>query len=167
MGGNDLLGIPAGAPPALDHERLEVYQVARGLTRAVAVVIRKVPRGEGHADSLDDLRRAVKSVTHNITEGSGEFSPADKAKFYRYARRSASECAGSLDHLVDFRLIREEDTWPAKWLVHRVISMLVKLLQSLSARAARESARPGSPAPRRPRAPSPPSPPSPPGPHPP
>lgn len=112
------LTIPDGPPPPLDHERLEVYHVARALTRAIAAVMRKVPRGQGHADSLDDLRRAVKSVTHNITEASGEYAPADKAKFCRYARRSASECAGSVDHLVDFDLISEEDTWEAKWLIH-------------------------------------------------
>ncbi len=134
------LVIPDGPPPPLDHERLVVYHVARALTRAIAAVMRKVPRGKGHADSLDDLRRAVKSVTHNITEASGEYSPADKAKFCRYARRSASECAGGLDHLVDFELIREEDSWPAKWLIHRCISMLVNLAKSLDARAAREKA---------------------------
>lgn len=114
--------------------------MARALSRAIAAVMRKVPRGQGHADSLDDLRRAVKSVTHNITEASGEYAAADKAKFCRYARRSASECAGSLDHLVDFDLISDEDTWEAKWLIHRCISMLVNLAKSLDARAAREKA---------------------------
>lgn len=129
--------IPDGPPPSLDHERLEVYHVARALTRAIAAVMRKVPRGKGHADSLDDLRRAVKSVTHNISEASGEYAPLDKAKFCRYARRSAAECAGSLDHLVDFDLVADEETWEAKWLIHRCISMLVNLARSLEARARR------------------------------
>ena len=33
----------------------------------------------------------------NIAEGAGEFSPADKARLYRIARRSATECAAILD----------------------------------------------------------------------
>lgn len=77
-------------------------------------------------------------MAHNITEASGEHAPLEKAKFCRYARRSAAECAGSLDYLVDFGLIRETETWPAKWLIHRCISMLVRLVQSLEARAGRE-----------------------------
>lgn len=129
-----------GPPPPLDHERLDVYVAARALNRAVAEVIKKVPRGKGHADALDDLRRAARSVAHNIAEASGEFSAPDKARFCRYARRSATECAGSLDYLVDFGLIAERDTWEAKWLVHRCTGMLVKLARSLDARAARDKA---------------------------
>lgn len=133
-------GIPGGPPPPLDHERLEVYQVARALTRAIAEVLRKVPARSGHSDALDDLRRAVKSIGHSITEASGEEAPLEKAKFCRYARRSATECAGGLDYLVDFGLIRDQDAWPAKWLIHRCVSMLVKLTRSLEERAARERA---------------------------
>lgn len=132
--------VRGGPPPPLDHERLEVYQVGRALTRAVADVLRKVPSRSGHSEALDDLRRAVKSIVHNITEASGEEAPLEKAKFCRYARRSATECAGGLDYLVDFGLIQEQDTWSAKWLIHRCVSMLVKLIRSLEDRAARERA---------------------------
>ncbi|HSJ15240.1 MAG TPA: four helix bundle protein [Longimicrobiales bacterium] len=41
------------------------------------------------------LLRSSASIALNIAEGAGEFSPGDKARFYRIAGRSAceSECA--------------------------------------------------------------------------
>lgn len=124
-----------GAPPPLAHEGLEVYAVARELQRVVKRTLDRVPRGRGHADSVEDVRRAAKSVTHNITEGADEFSPGDKAKFYRYARRPSSEVAGGLDSLVDWGGLQERDTWPAKWLIHRINSMLTGMIRSQAARS--------------------------------
>ena len=47
----------------------------------------------------DQLRRAVASIPLTLAEGAGEFAPADKARFYRMARRSATETAAVLDVL--------------------------------------------------------------------
>ena len=51
----------------------------------------------GHAGLGDQLRRAATSIALNIAEGAGEFSKPDKARFYRFARRSGTECAAALD----------------------------------------------------------------------
>ena len=55
----------------------------------------------GFAEQLfhlaDQLRRASTSISFNIAEGAGEYAPADKARFYRIARRSATESAAILD----------------------------------------------------------------------
>jgi four helix bundle protein len=77
----------------------------------------------------DQLRRAANSIPLNIAEGAGEFLPAEKARFYRMARRSATECAGQL--MVGRRL----ELWPRERvdgtlvLLRRVIVMLVRLIQ--------------------------------------
>ncbi len=47
----------------------------------------------------DQLARAASSITLNIAEGTGEFSRKEKGRFYRMARRSATECAAILDVL--------------------------------------------------------------------
>jgi len=39
-------------------------------------------------------QRAATSVPLNIAEGAGEYSGAEKSRFYRIAKRSATECAG-------------------------------------------------------------------------
>src|SRR5687768_14545921 len=91
----------------LDHERLEVYQVARELSREIAR-LRKRIRG-GRPDLVDQLLRATASVPLNIAEGNGERSPGRRAYFFRISRGSATEMAAALDHLVDMGLLQEQD----------------------------------------------------------
>jgi four helix bundle protein len=115
-----------------DHERLEAYQVARQFSREVRALCEEVPRG--HAESKDNLKRAAKSVTRNVAEGSGKWQVPDKVHFYHIARASATECAASLDELVDFALIPEERILPGKRILVRVVSMLVAMIRSLETR---------------------------------
>lgn len=122
--------------PDFDHERLEVYQVARQLNREVREVLEHVPRG--HADSKDNLRRAAESVTRNIAEGAGKWKIPDKVNFYHIARASATECAACLDELVDFGLVAEDRIRPAKETLVRVVAMLIAMIRSLESREAQD-----------------------------
>ena len=68
------------------------------------------------------------SICLNTAEGAGEFSVAEKARFYRLARRSAAECAAALDvcsalQLGDSRKIAMENEK-----LKRIVAMLTKLL---------------------------------------
>jgi four helix bundle protein len=58
---------------ALDHERLEVYQVALELFDLIDDIVEHLPRGRGHL--ADQLSRAGLSVVNNIADGAGKFSP--------------------------------------------------------------------------------------------
>ena len=78
-----------------DHERLEVYQTAIRFVAFADDVVEQLPRGRGYL--ADQLRRAATSIPLNIAEGAGEFAPKEKARFYRMARRSATESAATLD----------------------------------------------------------------------
>jgi four helix bundle protein len=120
--------------PYFEHERLEVYQAARELNRAVRHRLAQVRRG--HSDSRDNLTRAAKSVTRNIAEGSARWSVPDKVNFYHIARASAAECAASIDELVDHGLVAEEKTLPTRALLGRVVAMLTALVRSLQSRRA-------------------------------
>src|SRR4029450_11457795 len=51
----------------------------------------------GHAALADQLDRAAVSIALNIAEGAGEFARKEKGRFYRIARRSATESAAVLD----------------------------------------------------------------------
>ena len=115
----------------LDHEKLEVYQVARQLSREVARLRKKAQRGR--ADLMDQLLRATASVPLNIAEGNGESQPARRAYFFRISRASATEVSAALDHMVDMELLKEEDIAAAKTLVVRIVSMLVKLTDKTTA----------------------------------
>jgi four helix bundle protein len=74
-----------------DHEKLDVYQIAVDWVALAQDIAKALPRGEGNL--ADQLQRAAASITLNIAEGAGEFSGAEKARFYRMAKRSATECA--------------------------------------------------------------------------
>ncbi len=72
-----------------DHERLDVYQVALQFVILAHKMVDKLPKGYSYL--CNQLQRASLSISLNIAEGAGEFSSADKARFYRIARRSATE----------------------------------------------------------------------------
>lgn len=86
----------------------------------------------GHADLADQLKRASTSIALNIAEGAGEYSRADKARFYRMAKRSATECAAILDVARTFAIISRERFETGRALLLRVVSMLIKMVQKLA-----------------------------------
>lgn len=112
----------------LDHERLDVYQLARELAREGNRLMKQVPKGT--AEHVDQFRRASMSLPLNLAEGGGEFAPKEKARFYRIAKRSVTECAAILDHMVDLGLLTEAQILPSKTLIRRIVGALVKLILS-------------------------------------
>jgi four helix bundle protein len=119
--------------PLLDYERLDVYHLARELVREGGAVLKQVPAG--HADLVDQFRRSSLSLPLNIAEGSGEFAPKEKARFYRIAKRSGTECGAILDHMVDLGLLAEVQIAPARTLIRRITGALVKLIQATERRS--------------------------------
>ena len=82
------------------------------------------------AQLADQLRRAALSISLNIAEGAGEFSPQDKARFYRMARRSATECAAILDAQQSLRLADEKRITSGRELLLRIVAMLIRMTKT-------------------------------------
>ena len=108
-----------------DHQRLDVYQRSIDFVALAEEVISHLPRGR--SDIADQLRRAAASIALNIAEGAGEFSPTDKARLYRIARRSATECAAILDVCERLELASRERVASACGMLREIIAMLVVL----------------------------------------
>jgi hypothetical protein len=68
----------------LDHERLDVYQVALEFLVVANEMIERLPRGRSHL--ADQRTRASTSVVLNLAEGAGKHSKPDKRRFYFTAR---------------------------------------------------------------------------------
>jgi four helix bundle protein len=115
----------------LDHEKLDVYQAAIDLVVLIDEIIEHLPRGRGYL--ADQFQRAALSVPLNIAEGAGEFSSTEKSRFYRMAKRSATECAGILDVCFRLRLIEEELHKKGRALILRIVAMLTKMAKAHSA----------------------------------
>jgi four helix bundle protein len=111
----------------LDHEKLTVYQVAIEFVILADEVIEHLPRGGAYLS--DQLQRAALSIPLNIAEGAGEYAVDEKARFYRIAKRSATECAGVLDVCQRLRLVDESRYIKGKELLIGIVSMLIKMAQ--------------------------------------
>ncbi len=108
-----------------DHEKLDVYQLSITLVVLIDEIVKHLPRGRGYL--VDQLLRAGTSVPLNIAEGAGEYSSNEKIRFYRMARRSATECAGILDVCCRLQLIEDTLFSKGRELLLRIVSMLTKI----------------------------------------
>jgi four helix bundle protein len=112
----------------LDHEKLDVYQASIDLVVLIDEIIEQLPRGRGYL--ADQFQRAALSVPLNIAEGAGEFSGTEKGRFYRMAKRSATECAGIFDVCLRLELISEDSHQKGRELILRIVAMLTKMAKS-------------------------------------
>jgi four helix bundle protein len=108
-----------------DHEKWDVYQAALELVILISDIVDQLPRGK--AFLADQLQRAGASVPLNIAEGAGEDAINEKARFYRMARRSATECASILDVCHRLGLINGDRHTEGRTLLLRIVAMLTKM----------------------------------------
>ena len=108
-----------------DHEKLDVYKVAIALVVLIEEVVNDFPRGRAYL--VDQLLRAGTSIPLNIAEGAGEYSTNEKIRFYRMARRSATECASIFDVCHSLQLVDETRYSKGRELLLRIVAMLTKM----------------------------------------
>lgn len=113
-----------------DHEKLDVYRAAVELVILIDNVVEHFSRGRAYL--ADQLHRAGTSVPLNIAEGAGEYSSSEKCRFYRMAKRSATECAAIFDVCLCLQLIEELEYSKVRELLIRIVSMLIKMARALS-----------------------------------
>jgi four helix bundle protein len=110
-----------------DFEKLDVYQVAVELIILIDEIVEHLPRGRAYL--ADQLQRAGTSVPLNIAEGAGEYAEQEKARFYRMAKRSATECVSNFDICQRLRLVEAEKLTKGRQLLLRIVSMLTKMVR--------------------------------------
>ena len=113
-----------------DHENLDVYQVAIEFLALADSIAEELPRGRAYL--ADQLRRAALSIPLNTAEGAGEFAKAEKVRFYRMAKRSATESAALLDGCRTLQLSQEPKLAKGRSLLLRIVSMLVRMCRGPS-----------------------------------
>jgi four helix bundle protein len=121
---------PRASEPSLDHERLDVYQVAVALDALVCGTCRAAPRG--HASLSDQALRASASVVLNIAEANGR-EGLDRARCLRIARGSANELDAALTLMSQRGTLNAASRAEARELSVRVVSMLVRWVRTLQA----------------------------------
>lgn len=110
--------------------KLFVYEKALKAAIACESVASQLPPFRN--DLVEQLRRASCSIPLNIAEGAAEFSPKEKIRFYRIARRSASECEAILD-IVD-GVLQKPPTDHARRAIDEVQALLTTTTRAVEAR---------------------------------
>lgn len=116
--------------PQLDASKLHVYNVAIELHVHCSTLVAMLNR-----ILKDQLERSSLSVVLNCAEAGGRRSRRDKARFFSYARGSATETAAILDVLERRRLASPAAVRTGRRLAIRVVQMLTKIDQSLKREA--------------------------------
>jgi four helix bundle protein len=111
-----------------DFEKLDVYRVSLEFVATADRVAKGLPTGRSYL--RDQLRRAANSIAANIAEGVGEFSSAEKARFFRMARRSAVECASHLLVAERLGLVEPEGVSEGREQLLRIVAMLTSMVKA-------------------------------------
>lgn len=90
-------------------------------------IVDQFPRGRAYL--ADQLLRAGTSIPLNIAEGAGEYSGSEKSRFYRMAKRSATECADIFDICKQLGIVEEGYFMEGRELLVRIVAMLTKMAQ--------------------------------------
>ncbi|MFA5862919.1 MAG: four helix bundle protein, partial [Candidatus Thermoplasmatota archaeon] len=122
--------LPMAAMKPLE-ERFLTYRRSLEMVVACEEVARHLPAFR--RDLIDQLRRASSSVSLNIAEGAEEFSPKEKLRIYRIARRSAQESIAILD-VADRVIPAGPDTLRARNLLNEVLGLLTNTSIALESR---------------------------------
>ena len=110
-----------------DFEKLDVYQASIEVVVLIDKITGAFPRGRAYL--TDQLQRAGTSISLNIAEGSGEFSTNEKSRFYRMAKRSATETAAILDISRRLNIAHDDYYKSGRELLIRIVMMLTKMAQ--------------------------------------
>ncbi|MCB9881471.1 MAG: four helix bundle protein [Planctomycetes bacterium] len=114
-----------------DQDKLEAYRWAVRFVSSMPGLTEHVPRGFGFL--VDQIRRAATSICLNIAEGAGEYSPKEKARFYRMARRSTTETVAVIDILHALSWVDDDQRTDARAKLDRVCAMLTTLARRMTA----------------------------------
>jgi four helix bundle protein len=114
-----------------DHEKLEVYREAIGFIAWLSGLLEGTVRIGEIKDQLD---RASTSISLNIAEGNGKYTPKDRCRFFDIAHGSALECAAGLDILVAKVKLTPDQIRPGKESLQRIVRMLMGLIKRNSTR---------------------------------
>ena len=111
-----------------DLHKLDVYRCALELYRQIGAIVARYPHGE--AELRSQMKRASRSVPHNIGEGVGKRGKA-RAASYEIALGEAKELIVALDCVEIDQLADTAEIVAAQDLADRVSAMLTKLIRSV------------------------------------
>jgi four helix bundle protein len=109
-------------------EKLEVYQRAIELTEKIDRLTETFAE-KGNYHLVDQLRRAVLSISLNIAEGNGRWHVKDRRNFFWIARGSTFECVPLVKLCRRKKLMTEETCQQLRAELEVIATMLTALIK--------------------------------------
>jgi four helix bundle protein len=113
-----------------NFENLKVYQLALEFADFIFNICKKMQR-EYKSSVVDQLQRAVVSISNNIAEGDGKISRREKIRYWTYALDSARECIAPLTIAYRQQQVSDDDNEKGRQYCDSICRMLVKLIKSV------------------------------------
>ena len=110
---------------------LNTWREAHKLVLLIYDISKTFPKTETYA-LVDQILRAVVSITSNIAEGFGRKGIKEKIQFYYMAQASLTEVQNHLIIAKDVDYISEkifDDLWTQTIVIHKMITGLIKSLR--------------------------------------
>ncbi len=110
---------------------LNTWREAHKLVLQIYDISKTFPKTETYA-LVDQILRAVVSITSNIAEGFGRKGIKEKIQFYYMAQASLTEVQNHLIIAKDVDYISEkifDDLWTQTIVIHKMITGLIKSLR--------------------------------------
>lgn len=104
-------------------EDLECWKVRAELRRFVSQLVKTFPKEE-QFDLTSQMKRASRSVTHNIAEGYGRFHYQENIQFCRQARGSLYELSDQFIVAFDEKYITNEELIKGKEQINKSLALL-------------------------------------------
>ena len=104
-------------------EDLECWKVGAELRRFVSQLVKTFPKEE-QFDLTSQMKRASRSVTHNIAEGYGRFHYQENIQFCRQARGSLYELNDQFIVAFDEKYITNEELIKGKEKINKSLALL-------------------------------------------
>ena len=113
----------------LGYRKLDAYNKAQEMVKAVYVLLKNFPKEEQFA-LCSQLRRAAVSVTSNIAEGVTRYSYKDKVHFLEVSYGSLMEVMSQMETAYSLSYISQADLQNMELLVVQVARLLTSLQYS-------------------------------------
>lgn len=104
-------------------EDLECWKISTELRRFVSQLVKTFPKEE-QFDLISQMRRASRSVTHNIAEGYGRFHYQENIQYCRQARGLLYELIDQFIVALDEQYITNEELTKGKEQINKSLALL-------------------------------------------
>lgn len=111
-------------------EDMEVWKESRRLVRFIRNICKREHVKRDFA-FIDQITRAVRSISHNIAEGSDAMTIPEFINFLGYAKRSSVETRSHLYDALEEEYISETEFYEIVTLTKKISGMLAKLIHHL------------------------------------